>query len=458
MVSWTGSAPRRARHLFPAWLPRRGEVIAVCAVVLLLVHLLLAQVTLVLAIAFAVTGKASRWRPWWLLAPAVIGMAWALAIGPDRALAGFVAGPSAILWHLSGGHLAGEAGHPFAGFANAQGWLPRQFPIALIAGSAEAALAGWLAWLHTDEWAVPQPRPGLIAAVRRALAVRVIRAGTVVTRDGCALGVVPSSGATAELRWAELAHGTLIVDSKPQGVTLTGLQVVHAALRRRKPVIVLDPGDEAISRALTVACRATGVQLHASGLDLRHVVLERSAALLRAGTAELAARACADLGALAADLRQIGIDGDVLVWVPRGEDVSAQTLAALLRDGPDAGLSLLIGTTSPPAATQLSGLTGSTLIRRVTDRDLAASLAARTGTRLLPAPIAAMLAGQPSATDPGSAASAPELVPSPVIPVRSLLALGQAEFVLAVTAPRQRLVAPGRLVPARLPHRPRSTR
>jgi hypothetical protein len=458
MVSWTGSAPRRARYLFPAGLPRRGEVIAGCAVAILLAHLLLAQLTLALAIVFVVIGKASRWRRGWLLVPATAGLAWTLALGPDHALAGFTTGPSSILWHLTGGHLAGEAGHPFAGFANAQGWLPRQFPLALIAGAAEAALVGWLDWLHTDEWAVPTPRPGPVAAARRALSASVIRSGTVVTRDGCALGVMPSTGATAELRWAELVLGTLVVGSRPLDVTLTGLQVVHAALRRRKPVIVLDHGDEAIARALTVVCRATGVPLQVSGLDLQRVVLERSAVLLPANDAEQAACACADLAVLAADLRRIGVDGDALVWVPRGEHVSAQALAALLRYAPEAGLSLLIGTTSPAAAAELSGLTGSTLIRRVTDWDLATSLAARTGTRLLPAPIAAALAERRPATDPGPTAPAPELIPSPVIPPRALLALNRAEFVLAVTAPRQRLVAPGELVLARLPAGPAATR
>ncbi len=34
-----------------------------------------------------------------------------------------------------------------------------------------------------------------------------IRAGAVVTREGCALGVVPATGAIAELRWAEVARG-----------------------------------------------------------------------------------------------------------------------------------------------------------------------------------------------------------------------------------------------------------
>jgi hypothetical protein len=62
---------------------------------------------------------------------------------------------------------------------------------------------------------------------------------------------------------------------------------------------------------------------------------------------------------------------------------------------------------------------------------------------------------------PGSpVAPAPDLVPSPVIPARTLLALGPAEFILAAGWPRQRLVASGRAVPARLPRpavaRPRS--
>jgi hypothetical protein len=461
---------------------------AVCAVAILVAHLLVAQLTLVLAVVFALVGKTTRWRLWWLLAPAAVGLAWTLATGPDKALAGFAAGPSGILRYLSAGHLAGQLGHPLAAFGGAQSWLPRQFPVALICGAAEAALIGWLDWLHTDEWAVPPPRPGVIAAARQAIAARAIRAGAVVTRDGCALGIVPATGAIAELGWAEAACGTLVVGASAQEVTLACLQVVHAALRRRKPVIVLDPGDAAITRALAEACMATGTPLRyaeaegASGLwgrgtarerqpadlaavDLGRVVRERSAALLPTDTAELGARACTDLASLARDLRRIGVDGDALVWAPRGERVPAQAVAELLREGQDAGLSVLIGTTSPTAATELCGLAGTALIYRVADQDLAASLAARTGTRLLPAPIAAALAGRrpdtdlsPTAQASSSAhavspavAAAPDLAPCPVIPARTLLTLGQAEFVLAVSAPRQRLITPGRMVPARLP-------
>lgn len=487
MVPWTGSPPRRARHLIPPGLPRRGEVLTVCAMAILIAHLLLAQLTFLLAVAFAVVSRVSRWRLWWLLAPAAAGLAWTLAIGPGTALAGFTAGPSGILWHLDGGRPAGETGYPFAGFAAAQNWLPRQFPVALICGAAEAGLVGLLDWLHTDEWAVPPPRPGLLTAARRGLATRAVRAGAVLTRDGCALGIMPASGAVAELRWDELTYGALIVAASARDVTLTGLQFVHAALRRRKPVIVLDFGDAAVGRAVAAACRATGAPLLATGaaepadppaLDLGHIVRERLAALLPANSAGLTNRACSDLSSLAARLRRIGVDGDALVWVPRGERVHPQALAALLRDSPDAGLSVLIGTTSPQSAAELCGLTGTTLSYRVTDRDLTVHLAARTGTRLLPAPVAAALAGQHPAGSQGPAASqypaadpwpaapasagrarsvvAPtvgpvqDLVPSPVVPARSLLALGPAEFVLAVSVPRQRLIATGRLVPARL--------
>jgi hypothetical protein len=502
MVPWTGSAPRRARHLIPTDLPRRREVVAACAVAIVVAHLLLAQLTLLLAVLFAVAGKASRWRLWWLLGPAAAGLAWTLALGPDQALAGFTAGPSGLLWHLRGGHLAGQAGQAQAWFGNARSWLPRQLPVALVCGAAEAALAGWLGWLHTDEWAVPPPRPGLIAAVRRVLSGNAVRAGAVVTRDGCALGIVPSTGAVAELRWAELAPGALVTGAAARDVTLTGLQVVHAALRRRKPVIVFDFGDAVIARAVTAACAATGVPLlpgrpaaaaapaghalqvaggpGASGLwgrgaaheraapapaaaadgpgaDLGRVVRDRAAMLLPADSAERAAAACAGLCSLAADLRRIGVDGDALIWVPHGERVPAHAIGPLLGDGQAAGLSVLIGTTAPAAAAELSELTGTTLSFRVTDRDLAARLAARSGTRLVPAPVAAVLAGergQPDGAGPGPAVPVPGLVPSPVLPVTALLALGPGEFACAARS-SLRVIAAARLVPARLPGSPR---
>jgi hypothetical protein len=236
-------------------------------VLFLLVHLLFAQLTFILAVAFVAVSKASRWRLWWLAVPTAAGLAWTVAIGPRAAAAGFTAGPDQILGYL-GGHSLSRLMHPHGAFAGAGGWLLRQAPLALIAAAAEAAIAGWLDWLHTDEWAVPPPRPGLVAAARGAAARRVIRDSTVVTRDGCCLGVAPATGARATLRWAEIAGGALFTGDAGTDVVATSFQAVHAALRLRKPVIGLDlSGDPTIAEALTRACSATTVPFRIFGTE-----------------------------------------------------------------------------------------------------------------------------------------------------------------------------------------------
>jgi hypothetical protein len=272
VMQGTAPAPRRARHLIPMELPRRGEVIAACAVFVLLIHLLFAQLTFVLAVVFGCVSKVTRWRLSWLTVPAAAGLAWTLAIGPGTAAAGFAAGPAHILGYLSGGgHPLARLLHPHGAFAGLGGWLPGQFPLALIAAAAEAALAGWLDWMHTDEWAVPPPRPGALAAVRGAVTARAIRAGAMVTREGFVLGVAPSSGARVTLSWPEVAGGALVTGAVAQEITVTSLQVVHAALRRRKPVITVDlSSDPAVAGALTAACAATGTPLQAFGAGDGH--------------------------------------------------------------------------------------------------------------------------------------------------------------------------------------------
>ncbi|MFY9654929.1 MAG: hypothetical protein WAK38_33680, partial [Trebonia sp.] len=88
VVPGAGAMPRRARHLIPTQLPRRGEVVAAFAVLVLLAHLLFAQLTFVLAVVFAAVSKTTRWRLWWLAVPAAAGLGWTLAIGPRAAAAG----------------------------------------------------------------------------------------------------------------------------------------------------------------------------------------------------------------------------------------------------------------------------------------------------------------------------------------------------------------------------------
>jgi hypothetical protein len=483
-------APRRARPLIPAALPRRRELIAALAVAVVLLHLLLAQLTLILLLVFIAVSRTTRWRAWWLLVPAAAGTIWILATGPGPALSGFTAGPAVLLAHLRGARPG--PGSPGGGPGGPGRWLPRQFPVALLLAAAETAAAGWLRWRHTDEWALPEPRPGAVAALRALVTARAVRAGAVLTRDGCALGLIPATGAGAGLRWDEIARGLLVAGASEQEVALTALQVVHAALRRRKPVIVLDAGPgPAVARALAAACQATQTPLRAgqpagpprtqpadrrlvvqgaasaSQLwgrasaaphpaperpalpDLDQVISERTAALLPADSAESAAAACAALAALAADLRRIGVDGDALIWVPQAERLPAAALAALLRDGAPAGLTVLAATTDPAAAAELAGTAGALLVRRVADPALAAALAGRTGARLLPPAVAAARNGEPPPLDPPGVPAG--LVRCPAVPARNLLTLGPADFVLAVSAPQRRLVPLGRLVPARLP-------
>ena len=472
-----GSMPGSARHPVPASPPRRSRVVAGCAVLLLVAHLLLAQLTLVLALLFVLVGWVSRWRLGWLAVPAAAGIVWALALGPGRAAAGFAAGPAHVLDYLGQGRLAAGLSHPSGPFAGAGSWLPRQLPIALIAGAAEAALVGWLGWLRAGAAAAPPPprRPGAIAAVRSALAASLIRSGSVLTRSGCALGVDPATGAVAELRWPEIAGGILVAGADSQGVTVASLQVVHAALRRRKPLIVIDvSADAAIARAVATACAATGAPLRQerAGADLAPVISERSAALLRVGSADQAARACADIAALAAGLSRIGVDGDGLIWVTGGERLPANAVAALIGDGRTAGLAVVVGTSSPAAAARLARLVDTRLILRIADPSLAAILAASADGQPVVGhlPVVggesvvgglAVVGGERVA---GGLATAPGMLPGlggvptrsrpaprPAVSAGALLALGPGEFVLSVTRPAGRLVALGRLVPARLP-------
>jgi hypothetical protein len=259
--------PRRARYLIPRGLPRRGEIVAACAVVIVLVHVVFAQLTLVLAIVFWLTTKATRWRLSWLIAPAAVGAAWTLAEGPRAAAAGFGAGPAKVVGYLgAGGHQLTHLLHFNAAFSGLGSWLPRQLPLALLAGSAEAAVAGWLGWLHTDESDLPQARPGFVAALRRAATRRAIRAGGVVTRDGGCLGVAAGSGARVTLSWSEGAGGVGVCGSAEQDVLTTSFQLVHAAVRRHKPVFAVDlTADPGVARGLAAACAAAGTPLQMFG-------------------------------------------------------------------------------------------------------------------------------------------------------------------------------------------------
>jgi hypothetical protein len=246
----------------PGDTPRRGELAAVLAAALVLAHLLLAQLTLLLAAAMYVVDRLSRWRPQWLAVPAGAGLLWALAIGPSRAGAGLTAGPRHVLGYLGAidrypGHLL----HLADAFAGLSRWLPGQFPLALILASAEVLGLGWL----RRRLAGARPwRAGLIVAARRRATTAALRSGGVVSRDGCRVGLDLATGRPAEISWSEAEGGVLCT----AGLAEAGFPLALAAIRRRKPVIVIDlTGSAWLAGSLAAACAEPGAPLLRFGAD-----------------------------------------------------------------------------------------------------------------------------------------------------------------------------------------------
>src|SRR6266536_5011162 len=275
-------APRRARYLSPGDAPRRGEIAAASAVAVLVAHVLLAQLTIMLAAALYGVGKISRWRPLWLAVPCGAGLIWALAIGPGAALAGFIAGPRQITAYLGG--VPGQPGrllHLGTAFAGLGHWLPRQLPLALILAAAEVAAAGWLSRLRAAGRPPAPARPGLIVAVRRHYTVATVRSGGVVTRAGGCLGIDQAGGGQAAVSWREAEGGVLAAGAAATGLAghgrdgsgpdgsgpaETGFQLVHAAIRRRKPVIAVDlTGSRWLAGSLAAVCGAASAPFYQFG-------------------------------------------------------------------------------------------------------------------------------------------------------------------------------------------------
>jgi hypothetical protein len=256
-------APRRARYLIPRGAPRRGEFIAALTVASLLAGALLAPLTLAAAALLHAGGKVTRWRPSWLLAPAGLGLLWAVAAGTSGPLAGYGAGPGRLLSLL--GHaftspaaLAGLGRVP----AVVAGGLGAQFPVALIPASGIAAAAWWLDWLHTNEWDLPSPRPGLVSALRRHWHATFVKSGGVLTRQGACLGTAAGTGRLVTLSWPEAAGGVLVTGAGRGAVRATGFQLAHAAIRRRTPAVVVDlAGDPGLAGDLAAACAAAAAPL-----------------------------------------------------------------------------------------------------------------------------------------------------------------------------------------------------
>jgi hypothetical protein len=587
-------------------------LLAAAGLALVILHLIFAQLTIVLALIFHGVSRVSRWRPSWLAAPAAAGLAWTLAIGPAAAAAGFWAGPARVASYLGG--IAGHSSrllHLGAAYTDMGHWLLRQLPVALIAASAEAAVAAWLDWLHTDEWDVRSPRPGLLAAVRRAAVVRTVRAGGVVTRSGACLGVDEMSGGRAGLSWPELAGGVLVVGASRSGTTTSSFQLVHAAVRLRKPVIIVNLGGATdLAPPLSAACAAASApfyefgaagpasyepfrhgdparraslvtaminwsgtadhhrrsfaayltdvfelidaapadpripvlddvahlldlpalrarmehvptyhpgrqalaerirasaglahadpeilataasqlaQLRASPIgrwlrpaglerrahiDIGRVIRERAVALFSLGAAGHAGAAARlawlvgqDILAAGADLCDIGISGDGIAWFDHCEGLPQPMVKDLIGRGADAGLPVVLTTTSSRAGLGLAGEVNALVIHRMPDAESAERFARLTGEKLVPetylTPPSASAAADGGAAGNGAVAqdARPPVLAGdgltftarPRMPPATLQHLGLGEFALVVSRPERRLVPAARTVRAKVP-------
>jgi hypothetical protein len=231
-----GAAPAQAARGSVA--ANLGAGAAAGAVVL---QLALAQVTLGLAAAFLVIAALTRWRPAWLIWPAIAGLCWIAAIGAARAGAGYVAGAGHLVGVVTGpGPMAAQLREFDSVAAGWQRWLPAQFPVALVVAAAEAGVAGRLA-------ARGPYRPGLLVIARRRYVRASLRRGEVATSEGGSVGVIADTGRRAAVSWREAADGVLVTGQEAAAVASTCLDLATAAILHRKTALIIDLTSGAIA-------------------------------------------------------------------------------------------------------------------------------------------------------------------------------------------------------------------
>lgn len=468
-------SPRRARYLVPLGTPRRGEVLAAVAVAAVVAGVLFAPLTLILAAAFDAVSKASRWRPLWLAVPAACGLIWALAIGSGAAAAGLRRGPAAAVNALATNPAAARL--PAAIFRG----LPGQLPLALILAAGAAAVAWWVRWLHTDEWDMPAARPGLVSLWHRRRAAASLRAGRMLTRGGVRLGVEPATGRAAVLSWREAGGGVLVTGAAAPAVLASGLLLADAAIRRRKPVIVVDlTGDRDLPGALAARCGAARAPLHVfgaaggpryeprvrpgaeqqaalaavpwgprggspgtgTGASLADVVRQRGVALFMLGgpgngpaAGVLAGLIATDMAGLYATMYRGGIAPDGLCWLTECDGADPGAVAGLIAAGSPTGLAPVLASTAPEPAARIAGQVNAAIVHRVADPRLAVELATLTGSTVVPLGRVLAQPGSGGTEDgPPAAAAAGHAVPLgtmevPVVQAATLCTLRSGDFV-----------------------------
>ena len=341
---------------------RRGELPAWLAALAVAGQLVFLPLVAITAAVLILIGRLSRWRPHWLLVPALGGVCW--LTGCWRAgygLAGYgltgasgrrgLPGQLALLLHPAG---------LSAALTGSGLWLP----VYLLAATAEATVVLWLTWRRSP----PGWRAGLLATQRQWASVRALAVGRTATGDGCALGVDVPSGRLAAVSWAAAERGVLLAGRDEQLLARPALAAVCAAIRRRKTVVVLDRcgagGD--LARQVAELAASLGVPAGevaaansgsaAGSLEavIGRAIRRREVIVIRAlpgpetqpqadaGPAVGALPAVMALMSVLASLRDLGLRGDCLVWLAGCEAVDDRTLRSLVALGPATGTAVLL--------------------------------------------------------------------------------------------------------------------
>ena len=410
-TAWVaGQDSRRPVRDDPAGSLRRGELAAGLAAAALICQLIFAPVTVMIAATLVAVGRFSRWRPAWLLAPAVAGLIWLFQAGTARAAAGFASSSR----QLSGYLLAvavhpARLGQPGAFFAGAAARLPGQLPLALMVAAGEAALVLWLGWWRT--WASATCafgtgavrtgavasgvgaatrqgfRPGLVALARRRVSAAALSGGRTLTAEGCALGLQISTGELAGFSWSAAENGVLLTGAQRADLDQLGLAAVCAALRIRKTVLVADLSGAGLGAQVTALARRLGVAASEIAAvtvgDLGTVdslvgraIRRRGVVAISAGTGDGLGQVIDDLTGVLAGLGDLGLRTDCLVWISGCESVDDDCLAELVCLGPQTGTAVLLSTTSTYA--RLTAAVGTIVATGPISAELAGDLSTAT--------------------------------------------------------------------------------
>ena len=310
----------RGTGLTAAALPHRSrDYAAALATAACLAELLLAPLTLLVGALLAAVARLTRWRLHWLVLPATAGFVLLLARGPGAAAAGYLNWPQRLITDLSG------SGPHVRLLTLAARDLPGQLPVALLAGSAQAA-------------------------------------GRTVTHDGCAIGVDPGTGRLAGLSWTEAGLGVLGCGASTAAATGICLPIVCAALRRRKAVIVADlSGGNEVSRAVRALAAFAGLRAgDLAGIGAR----QRAAAFGQVLRQRAAIAGCGDPGTVAdltsvlTNLAGLGLRADALAWIHGCERAGPAAARALILAGREAGCAVLLSTADQITADTLASAAG----------------------------------------------------------------------------------------------------